>query len=366
MIRQTALVIGIAAGLVPGWAARAEENHFVPKHLAVLRAGDGEFKLIRKQSPVFIDQFEMEQMNAAPSFTVAIPTNGPNSFFLNGHAASEGNLTRSSDHKQLTFAGYGGMDLLKVNGTASRLNIPRGFATIDPSGAIHTFLYKSEMTDAKVNPRGVVTDGKNNFWGCGNAYGTFYYNPSAGDPLVRFQSFPSSRDVNIIDDTVYVTLNTADGDLANIPAGIYSFESEPMPRQADDAAKLIVQAAPDYKRVVGFDMNPARNVAYMSDTAAGIQKYVKTNDSWTLAYNFSIPQTIPKDQNNSAGCFGLVVDFAQPAPVIYATTTEGYGGSVNSNRVVRIVDTNSAAYVATIAQAASTNIAFRGIAFTPD
>jgi hypothetical protein len=74
-----------------------------------------------------------------------------------------------------------------------------------------------------------------------------------------------------------------------------------------------------------------------------------------------IPQTIPKDLNNSDGCFGMVVDFSKTAPIICATTTECYGGLVNSNRVVRIVDTNSSAMVVTIAQAGSTNIAF-----TPD
>ena len=61
-----------------------------------------------------------------------------------------------------------------------------------------------------------------------------------------------------------------------------------------------------------------------------------------------------------------MVDFSGPAPVIYATTTEGYGGSVNSNRVVRIVDTNATAVVTTVAQCTSTNIAFRGIDFTPE
>jgi hypothetical protein len=104
----------------------------------------------------------------------------------------------------------------------------------------------------------------------------------------------------------------------------------------------------------------------MSDIAAGIQKYVKSGGKWAFGYNISIPQHIPKDLNTSAGCFGLVVDFSRPAPIIYATTTEGYGGSVNSNRVVRIVHTNSAAVVTTLVQAGSTNIAFRGIDFTPN
>jgi hypothetical protein len=363
-MRRTVFVFTV--GLALGLAARAQDSHFIPGRLAVLRAGDGKCLLILKQSPIFVDQFEPEDSNGTPSFTVRIPTNGPDSFFFNGHAASEGNLTRSSDHKLLTFAGYGGMDLLKVNGTASRLSIPRGFATVDPAGTVHTFLYKSDVPDAKVNPRGVVTDGKDNFWGCGNAYGTFYYNPSAGRQLARFKSFPSSRDVNIINDVLYVSMNAADGALAGESPGIYDFQSEALPREAGAAPSLVVGAASDYTKVVGFDINPAQNIVYMSDTAAGVEKYVKTNDQWTLAYNFAIPQTIPKDLNNAAGCFGLVVDFSQPAPVIYATTTEGYGGCVNSNRVVRIVDTNSSAMVKTIAQAGSTNIAFRGIAFTPD
>jgi hypothetical protein len=60
------------------------------------------------------------------------------------------------------------------------------------------------------------------------------------------------------------------------------------------------------------------------------------------------------------------VDFSGAAPVIYATTTEGYGGTVNSNRVVRIVDTNVTAVVTTVAQATGDNIAFRGVDFTPE
>jgi hypothetical protein len=104
----------------------------------------------------------------------------------------------------------------------------------------------------------------------------------------------------------------------------------------------------------------------MADTAAGIQKYVKSGGSWKFAYNFAIPQNIIATGKSGAGCFGLVVDFSGAAPIIYATTTEGYGGSVNSNRVVRIMDTNATATVTTVAQASSAKIAYRGIEFTPE
>jgi hypothetical protein len=127
-----------------------------------------------------------------------------------------------------------------------------------------------------------------------------------------------------------------------------------------------VEAVEPYTKNVGFDINPAGTVAYIADTTAGIQKYVKAGDSWKLAYNFSIPQNIPEAENHATGCFGLVVDFSRSNPTIYATTTEGYGGCVNSNRVIRIVDTNATAVVTTLAQAPSARIAYRGIDFTPE
>ena len=127
-----------------------------------------------KQAPLFIDQFDPKNFNAAPSLTVAVPTNGLNSFFFNSHAATEGLLTRSADHRLLAFAGYGGVNLLEKPGTPSLLDIQRGFCTVAAAGTVNVFLYQAHDPSEKVNPRGVATDGTNNFWGCGNAGGTLY------------------------------------------------------------------------------------------------------------------------------------------------------------------------------------------------
>ncbi len=121
-----------------------------------------------------------------------------------------------------------------------------------------------------------------------------------------------------------------------------------------------------YTKIAGFDMNTAGTIAYTADVDQGIQKYVKDGGAWKFAYNFSIPQNIPAAANHEAGCFGLAVDFSGQAPVIYATTTEGYDGSANSNRVVQIVDTGAAAKVTMLAQAPNKNIVYRGIDFTPE
>lgn len=351
-----------------GWTAHAASLQ--SRHLAVLRAGDGQIDPKLRQSPIFIDEFAPGTLNQAPLSTIAIPTNGPNALFFNGHAATEGILARSANHHFLTIAGYGGVSLLQSNGTPSVLNIGRAFCTVDSTGAIHTTIYQNLGRNEKMNPRGVVTDGSNNFWGCGNAFGTVYWNPSSAKPVV-FDPVPNSRAIRIVGDTLYVTLNKADAIAGDSSAGIFSFidgsgNAAALPRLAGSQLKLEVKAKEPYTRIAGFDMNAEHTIAYTADTTTGIQKYVRTNGAWQFAYNFSIPQTISTTADNSTGCFGVVVDFSGATPIIYATTTEGYNGCVNSNRVVQIVDTGATATVTTVAQTGSAKIAYRGIDFTPE
>jgi hypothetical protein len=360
------LIISMLAG-----AVHAQSTQFLPGRLAVLRAGDGIVSQQLKQAPIFIDQFDPNSLNTAPSFTVPVPTNGASSFFFNGRAATEGLLTRSTDHRLLAFAGYGGVNLLEKSGTPALLDIQRGFCTVDTAGAIHTFLYQAHDASEKVNPRGVATDGASHFWGCGNAGGTLFYNPTDGSQTLQFQPFQNSRAIKIINGVLYITLNGADGNAIDEPAGIYRFTDKagnalPLPRQADAVIDLVVPATEPFTKIAGFDLSPDRTIAFTADTVAGIQKYVKAGGAWKLACNFAIPQNIPATENHGTGCFGLTADFSGTAPVIYATTTEGWDGSVNSNRVVRIVDTNATAAVTTVAQVPSDKIAFRGIDFTPE
>ena len=349
--------------------ASAQVVHFLPDKLAVLRADDGQVKQKLKQAPVFIDQFDPAAFNAAPACTVAIPTNGASAFFFNSHAATEGVLSRSADGRLLVFAGYGGLGLLEKPGAPSLLDIPRGFCTVNATGAVQTLLYQPAVSTDKINPRGGVSDGENHFWGCGNAGATIYF--SAGDKVpVAFDAAPNTRAMKIINHVLYATLNGPDAMIMDNSAGIYQFvdgagQPASLPQPAAKL-RLVVPAEKAFAKISGFDMNPDQTVAYLADASAGVQKYVKTGDTWKLAYNFTIPQNIPPKENHAAGCFGLAVDFRGPAPIVYATTTEGYGNTVNSNRVVRIVDTNATAVVSTVAQSPSADIAFRGITFTPE
>ena len=362
--------IFVAASLAVA-SVMAAEAQFQPKHLAVLRAGDGVVDLHLKQAPAFIDQFTPGVVNPGPSYTVSIPTNGPGTLFFNGHAATEGMLALSADRHLLTMAGYGGVNLLQTNGTPSLLDIGRAFCTVDAAGKEQTTIYRNTFGVDKMNPRGMVTDGTNNFWGCGNSLGTVYYRGGSSNDPVSFTDAPSSRDVKIIGNVLYVSLNSADATASGLPAGVYAFvnvagKPVALPRTEDAKLNLVVQAQEPYTKVAGFDMNSQGSIAYIADTQSGIQKYVKTDGVWKFAYNFSIPQTLPDSDNRGKGCFGLAVDFSGAAPILYATTTEGRGGSVNGNRVIQIVDTNSTATVTTLVSAPSSNIVYRGIDFTPE
>lgn len=367
-MNKTALLLLAMATIARMACGQAAQ--FKPSQLAVLRAGDGSVKQHLKQAPIFIDQFDPKTFNAAPSYTVQIPTNGADSFFFNSHAATEGVLSRSLDHRLLVFAGYGGVNLLEKPGTPSLLDIQRGFCTVDSTGATHTLLYQPDASEDKINPRGAVSDGENHFWGCGNAGSTLYFNASDKTPM-EFASVQNTRAMRIIAHALYTTLNGPDATAIDSQPGIYQFIDTsgnplPLPQQAGAKIHLLVPVSDKFNKISGFDMNPEKTIAYLADTAEGVQKYVKSGDAWKLAYNFTIPQNIPAKENHAAGCFGLAVDFSGAAPIIYATTTEGYNGSVNSNRVVCIVDTNANATVTTIAQSPSVEIAFRGIDFTPE
>ena len=371
MNEKRRMLFAVLAATTTSTVAQVQTSHFQPGQVAVLRAGDGVVKQHLKQAPIFIDQFDPKTFNEAPSFTVAIPTNGANSFFFNSHAATEGVLSRSADHRFLVFAGYGGVSLLAKPGVPSLLDIDRGFCTVDADGNLQVLLYKPAASTEKINPRGGTSDGENNFWGCGNARATLYFNPVSHKTPAEFAAVPTTRAMKIIDHILYATLNGADATAMDSQAGIYQFVDDdgnalPLPQQADAKVKIVVPAAGEYTKTAGFDLNPEKTVAYLADNAAGIEKYVKSGAGWKLAYNFAIPQNIPEADNHEAGCFGLAVDFRGAAPVIYATTTEGYNGTVNSNRVVRVVDTGAGAAVTTVAQCHSANIAFRGIDFTPE
>ena len=168
---------------------------FQPKHLVVLRAGDGQVALKLKQSPIFLDEFLPGQTN-----TLASQHRGdshqrserPVLQWSRLHRRHAGTVRRPSTAH---LAGYGGVSLLQSNGTPALLDISRGFSARSmPPARSKTTVYKLDSSDEKLNPRGMVSDDADHYWGCGNAVATLYITiPRASgqpDGVLRHRKHP--------------------------------------------------------------------------------------------------------------------------------------------------------------------------------
>jgi len=412
-------------------SASAQTPLFNPGQLAVLQLGDGGTNrnlpsnggsvanpytnyyasdiLGSRQTALFIDQFDPNGINQSnPAKQVAVPSTGSDGLFINGNAGTEGNMSLAGDGSVLAVTGYAG-DILSITTgqqtAPSNLSYDRGIGTIDAFGT-YTRIYRGGgwygVATGKTNPRGVATDGAGNFWGCGNGYGSLYFNALYAPNPIQFQNIALTSCTKVINHSLYATVKSSES--VNLyPAGVYSFVdffNNPLPfPTAASFLHLEIPADPAHNNCIGFDINPQGNVAYLADATAnasgGLSKYVKSGLSWALAYHLVIPgynglstgiMTNPASTTVPAGCFSVAVDWSGTNPVVFATTTDtGFAGSTYyGNRVIRINDTNAVTSGASIVvttnmnilttvvkpagtgTAQLTNIVYKSVTFTPD
>jgi len=415
-------VLGALTILALGLSAQAQQQPaFTPGYLAVLQEGDGGTNRTAtvpspypsdifgsRQNPLFIDEFDPAGTNQlTPAYQVAIPTNGNQSLWINGNAGTEGNLTLSGDRSLLVFAGYSG-DICSIQpGTApSNLSYDRGIGTVDAFGNYAAPYIGGAwygIATGKTNPRGAASDGSGHFWGCGNGYGSLYFDANTGYEPIQIQNITLTSCSKIINNALFDSVKGSES--VNLyPAGIYShvdFWNNPFPLpNAASFLNLFIAATPPYTNCIGFDISPDEQTAYVADNALGIQKYIKSGGSWKLAYNLAIPGYTngvtgtlanPANTNVLVGAFSVTVDWTGASPAVFATTGDSAGydprdakkGSLlyYGNRVIRINDTNTQADGSTIVattnftvvvvkapvvSGATNTVVYKSVAFAPD
>ena len=429
LITQTILCLTLGATLTDR-EAYAQTPLFQPGNLAVLRFGDGGTNrclpvnggsvaipytnyaasdiLGARQTAMFVDQFDpngVDQTNGAVQ--VAVPTNGPDGLFVNGNAGTEGNLSLAGDRSVLALTGYAG-DILSITTgqqtAPSNLSYDRGIGTVDAFGN-YVNIYRGGgwygIATGKTNPRGVATDGAGNFWGCGNGYGSLFFNASSAPNPIQFQNIALTSCSKVINNTLYSSVKSSES--VNLyPAGVYSFvDFYNNPVSYPNTASYLhleIPANSAHNNCIGFDINPQGTVAYLADAsvsaAGGLSKYIRSGTTWTMAYHLAIPgyfglssgtMTNAGATNILVGCFSVAVDWSGTNPVVYATTADsgvGSGSPYYGNRVIRIDDTNTITsgitliattnILKTIAKppgtgtAQLTNIVYKSVTFTPD
>jgi len=215
-------VLGALTILALGLSAQAQQQPaFTPGYLAVLQEGDGGTNRTAtvpspypsdifgsRQNPLFIDEFDPAGTNQlTPAYQVAIPTNGNQSLWINGNAGTEGNLTLSGDRSLLVFAGYSG-DICSIQpGTApSNLSYDRGIGTVDAFGNYAAPYIGGAwygIATGKTNPRGAASDGSGHFWGCGNGYGSLYFDANTGYEPIQIQNITLTSCSKIINNALF-------------------------------------------------------------------------------------------------------------------------------------------------------------------
>ena len=322
---------------------------FTPGRLVVLQAGDGNSPLSGTGNPMFLKEFST---SGSPGFSLTVPSTGTNALIIRGSASSEAYLSLSEDANFLVFGGYAkSLPNSTTLNSAVASNIPRGIGLADASG--NFFIGAIGNTSfANGDLRAACGTGSANLWSSSSSNGTAYYGPAASQGNVQ-NSKTNLRAVTVFNGQLYISSQVSSGSPSVI--GVYAVGSG-TPVTGSQTVSLVINTGSN--SLPGqFYFNAANTICYIADAnnsaSGGIQKWVKSSSTWSLAYTLATGTT-------AVGAFGVVADFSGSNPKIYATTCES-----SNNRLIAIRDTGPASTATTLATASGANTIFRGLAFSP-
>lgn len=293
--------------------------------------------------------------SGTPAVSIAMDAAGATPFQIAaGPGGSEGFLTRTPDGTALMLAGYStavtGISDITVTAASTT---PRVIFKADGTGA-YTQVGSSTVDYSGNDIRGAISDGTN-YWASGASVagvdGIDYYGPGAAAALA---TSAKAYGLHIFGGQIYFSTQKV---VAGVTPdfGIYALGSG-TPTSGSITPTEIINTGT--ATPTDFSFNPTGDICYiainMNSTAGGIQKWIKTGGTWSLAYTLGTGVT-------NIGAFGLVADYTGTNPVIYATTFES---NVTGNRIITITDTGAASAAATLVTGTA-NTFFHGIEFAP-
>lgn len=315
-------------------------NNFTAGNIVVTRVGTGSAALSAAATALFIEEYNTSGLVG----TITVPTTGSTRLLMAGNSTSEGFLSRSSDFSKLSIPGYDAT--LGLASVASAANIFRSVGTLGLGyGSFNRIT--STLTSGS-NLRSVTSEG-NNFWGGNSSGGISYLGTGASSSVSSTVS--NTRNVVVHNGNLY--FSTGSG-----ATGIYKVGSG-LPTTSGQVSTLVIGTGASPASPYGFQFNSAETVCYIADsrtgTGGGVQKWVNTAGTWSLAYTMSV--------GTSTGAFGIAVDFyAGVNPRIYATVSNSSG-----TQVLYFDDNGTTTPTLNIISSllSTTFKAFRAVAFAP-
>ncbi len=327
-------------------ATSALHAQFSPDNLVVLRVGDGSAALSSAAQAIFLDQYAPVGSGQTPTYTLAIPSTGPDALTLSGTATSEGALSLSGNGLYLSFAGYNAnAGTASIAGTASA-TVNRGAGLVTYDGQ-YTLAARTDQGFSGNNVRGAVTVDGSSFWMSGtggSGSGGVWYVVGDSDTQV-YNTIGNLRVPNIFGGNLYFSTGSGSD-----TRGVHFFAGLPT---AGGATATQLLATGGSSSPYDFALSPSGTVLYVADdNTEGIQRWEFNGSAWSLAYTLGTGVA-------GVGARGLTVDWSGTVPVLFAITEE-----TTANRLIRIEDTGASAVAETLATAGA-NTVFRGVDFTP-
>lgn len=325
------------------------QAQFTPGRLVVLQAGDGTIPLSSNGNAILFKEFSV---NGTPGFSLTVPSTGTNALSIRGSANSEGHISLSEDAACIVFGAYA-----QALPFSSPLNSPaastlnRGIGLIMANGS-YSLGAIGASPFANGDIRGATATSSLNLWASSSSAGASYYGPASSQGNVQ-NSKANLRAIHVFNQQLYISSHSAAGTPSVI--GIYAVGSG-TPVSASQAVSVVINTG-NNSQPCQFYFNLANTICYVADSRnsgqGGVQKWIYTANSWSLAY------TLPTG-TNAAGAQGVVADFSGNFPKVYATSSEG-----SNNRLVAINDLGPASTATTLATANQNNTVFRGLCFSP-
>jgi hypothetical protein len=325
---------------------------FTPGNLVVSRVGDGSAALTSAAQARFLDEYTPAGVFVQ---TVALPTTVSGSQRRctdSGTATSNGFITQSADGRYLLAAGYDAAPgTASVTGTTSTA-VNRVIARIGLDGTVDT---STALTDAYSgnNFRGVTSVDGSSFWisgtGSGSTPGARYVANLGDSTSVQLSTTVTNlRCIDIYGGQLYCS--SASGAFQGVSA-----VGTGLPVTAGQVITLL-NGFPTATGPSSYDFFFAdANTVYVADDrtngSGGIQKWVQSGGTWSLAYTLA--------PGASTGCRGLSGYVIGGVATLFATTAVT---SATVTTVVTVTDTGPGSPFTTLVTNA-TNTAIRDVQF---
>src|ERR1043166_1087321 len=319
-------------------------------NLFVIRLGDGAQALSLNGNSMYLDQFGA---NGSYISTLCVPETTPSGIIAIGQPnvqGTSGNITgsglsRSADGRLLVLAGYNtSIGYGSSLPGSDSVSVPRGIATVNSVGQYTLAVSSTNAVYTQSAFRTGVTDGTNNFWGCANKSGLYYF--GFDDPEGSLVPPPTNiRNFGVFNGDLYYASAVSGNE------GIWQVTGMP---HGSSSSTLLFSGAGNFN--ADMDVSPDGTLIYVADDApatsgGGILRFKFDGANWSQEYTLN--------SGLSTGARYVGADFSGPNPVLVAVTPDA-----ENNRIVIIVDSGAGSPGTTIANA-GVNQVFRGTRFGP-